>query len=135
MFRGVRDERTVQISEFLRPPSEGMNASSDDDSLRIERFAVFERDPKVLGTGLDADKLTLIEIRQCLTLVPLTVLDESIERHGFREMITTCRLKCFKSERVGGICDMRCVPTGAQKHAHRHVALPERHRFSKQSQI
>src|SRR5271156_489455 len=98
MLGGMRGERRVEIREFRRAPGGGMDASSNDDPARRESFAVIKCNLEALGTGFDADNFAWIEIRQCLTLVPQAILDESFERHGLRKMITSCRLKRFKRE-------------------------------------
>ncbi len=130
MLVRVRHQASRNGLELRRATRKRSDTSCDDHPLCFKSLAITNPNPESILGALNSRDKTLIKIRDCMALVPQAILSEMLEWHRNSECFGFRSLKGLQSEVLVGRSDLCCGPVRAQKHSRRHIAVPERHRYT-----
>ena len=128
--------RRRQRIERRRPPRERLEARTDDDTGRLERRAVVERDAEAAAAErLDTLHETRVDVRDRALLERVAVREELADRHRQAQRTSDGGRPVLDPQAARRLGDARCACARAQQHVVRHVLAPEAERATEDSML
>src|SRR5882672_3738269 len=116
-------------------PRKWRDARGDDDAFRFEESAAGESHLETSLRLFNADDLALAQFRKSFLLIPLTVLDEILERDRLLKFDASVGFVMIEGQLAVRVGNVRGGPVGAEIHTSGHVVAPKTHGIAKNGHL